>query len=448
MAIAGFFLGIPVGVVQGTDSDAQGGVALRAQLELAREASQPHSQIEIIRRILDEEPGNAALREELVNLWLEVDDPAMAVAVLESWNEAPPELHAVAQSKFLESTQPEESRALLVEYLEGDPASARATAALATFLSRTAQFADLASLLDRSPLTSQNASLLLMRAGARRAVGNFSGALEDFHTAQSLDAENPEVLSQAASYERLAIAAPHISAATSILENSPSDLRARITRSFWSTVAGLPREGAHADALAALETHPTSAAAKICAALASGLSPYEALEKFSANPSARIDAQQVERLLAMDLAVSGDDLNPRLQRADFLISTLNQPLLGLEDARAAVVLEPENASALLMELNALIALGRTEEAAAAYLALESARPSKSQLAEGLYRLAELQFAQGRLDASLESIGRSISLAPSARSHKLRGSIYQRLGRVDEAASEQTRATALESRPAP
>ena len=48
------------------------GLSLRDQFALAKKDEDTHAQIELIRRILDEEPDDVELRERLAGLWLSV----------------------------------------------------------------------------------------------------------------------------------------------------------------------------------------------------------------------------------------------------------------------------------------------------------------------------------------------------------------------------------------
>src|SRR5690349_13355617 len=75
--------------------------SLREQLALAEKAEDTYSEIELIRRVLDKEPGDADLQEQLIRLWLKVEDYDMAEAALKSWKSAPEGLRAEIGAEIL-----------------------------------------------------------------------------------------------------------------------------------------------------------------------------------------------------------------------------------------------------------------------------------------------------------------------------------------------------------
>ena len=70
-------------------SHASSVLSLRDQLALAEKNEDTHAQIELIRRLLDQEPGDSELREQLTDLWLSVEDYDMAEATVREWRDAP-----------------------------------------------------------------------------------------------------------------------------------------------------------------------------------------------------------------------------------------------------------------------------------------------------------------------------------------------------------------------
>ena len=70
------------------------GLSLREQLALAEKDEDTYAQIELIRRILEQEPRDTALRARLADLWLSIDDLEMAESIVRDWQQAPAALRA------------------------------------------------------------------------------------------------------------------------------------------------------------------------------------------------------------------------------------------------------------------------------------------------------------------------------------------------------------------
>ena len=70
------------------------GLSLREQLALAEEDEDTYAQIELLRRILEKEPRDAALRGRVTELWLSINDLEMSESIVGEWQEAPAALRA------------------------------------------------------------------------------------------------------------------------------------------------------------------------------------------------------------------------------------------------------------------------------------------------------------------------------------------------------------------
>ena len=97
--------------------------SLRDQLALAEKDEDTYAQIELIRRILDKEPGDGDLREQLSDLWLAVEDYDMAESVVREWTNAPASVRArvFATALFVRDQKKAEAVALLEGFLAGHP---------------------------------------------------------------------------------------------------------------------------------------------------------------------------------------------------------------------------------------------------------------------------------------------------------------------------------------
>ena len=91
------------------------GLSLREQLALAEKDEDTYAQIELIRRILEQEPRDTALRARLADLWLSIDDLEMAESIVRDWQQAPAALRAkvLATVLFVREGKKTEAVALL-----------------------------------------------------------------------------------------------------------------------------------------------------------------------------------------------------------------------------------------------------------------------------------------------------------------------------------------------
>jgi tetratricopeptide (TPR) repeat protein len=415
------------------------------QIEAARQDGRAHSQIEILRRMLDEAPGDPALNEQLLALWLDVADFRMAENLLDGWPDAPVELAALARARILDAGKgkPSEAAEVLRGYLKENPSSRKAAEDLAGLLWREGAYETLVEFLSSSSLVDGDASLLLWRAEARRAAGDGAGALRDFAAARARFPDDGGMQRKAPSFERFEAALPGLDAAGAAIAKNPGDPGALAARAFWLREAGMPSGIVRAGAEAALRAEPRSVAARLLMASATG-GPRE---KWRVDPAEAWDAASFMKLVALDRAVAGGaDLPGALvARGGFLSYQRRQFLAGLDDAVAALDALPDHRGALVLKVHSLARLGKLRDAAASLAQLESLDPAPLEISTARASLAEARFATGDLPSALDAASGAIAAAPTARALKLRAAIFERLGQPDAAAADRTAASALESK---
>jgi tetratricopeptide (TPR) repeat protein len=410
-----------------------GGATLREQLADAREAQDIHAQIELIRRILDSESDDE-LSEELVALWLSVSDYDMAEAVLKHWENAPESFQVGTRAEILfkRDEKRAEAIALLEAYHAKDPADLVITRQLARYLATAGEPKKIVALLSTAPGVSDDASLLLARASAKRALADFDGALGDFALADKVDPGT--AVNERASYDRLRDALPGIKSASAALEKNPADFPARVRRAHWYLIIGADKDLIREDVEAAHAQAPQSVAATLLYARAL-LDRRKARAEFSVDLD-RSDPspESLARLVKLDqvLAKNARDAGVLTARSSELNDTPAQYQLALKDAAAALEIDSNNADARLEKIYALLRLNRTSEAAAEVLILESGNPPSAKLARACGYLADSDLKAYRLESALDYATKGLKAAPSAELYKTRAAILQRLGRVSEA----------------
>jgi hypothetical protein len=424
-----------------------GAATLREQLALAEKAEDTYSAIEIVRRILDKEPLDSELQEHLARLWLEVEDYDMAEAALKAWKGAPESLRAEVGAEILyhRDEKPAEAIALLETYRRKAPGNMVITRQLARFLGATGEQEKLVALLDSAPGVSEEADLVLTRAGSKRALGDFEGALRDFEQVEKLDAEmaTPE----RPAYERVKSVLPQLQAAGAQLEKNPADVRALITRAQLLNVIGAQNALIRADAERAWKEAPESVAARILYAR-TVLTPARAKTELLVDTTkAAPSPESIERLLQIDAAVAAKpgDAAFLAARSFELNDAPAQYALALLDADAALAIDPSHVNALVEKIYAQVKLGNLPDAAATLLVLENAKPKPERLAHACQYLAEGEMAAFRFEAALDFANRGLKAAPTPSLYKTRAAILNRLGRLAESNADLASAKKLEKK---
>lgn len=433
-------------------SQTTAGFSLREQLALAEKEEDTYAQIELIRRILDKEPGDDELREELAELWLSVEDYDMAESTLRDWKQAPESLRTkvLTAALFVRDGKKSEAVALLEGYLARHPQDLELTRQLAGYLEAMGEHKRVVDLLSKTPGAEADAGLLASRALARRKLQDFAGALKDFAAADKADPEHKSVVNNRPSFDRLRAALAGIDTAGAVLAEKPNDLAARISRAYWYLSTGFASGAALEDAEAARRIDQKSVAALILFAEASNqagsLSPDDAREKLQVDVSKPVPALEVlDRFRQYDaqLAHNPKDISALLARGRELSENAQQYQLALRDAEAALASDPTNAKARAAKLSALAKLGRIEDAMAELRALEPSRPPRDVLAEALSDLVDAAMNASQLELALEFSEKAIKTKPEAQFYKQRAAILQRLDRFADAQDDLARAQQLE-----
>lgn len=420
---------------------------LREQLALAEKAEDTHSQIELLRRILDKDPSDAGLREQLVRLWLQIEDYDMAEVSLREWKEAPASLQAEVGAEILckRDEKTAEAIALLEAHRASDPADMVIIRQLARYYGTTGENQKLAELLDTAPGVSGQADLLLTRAGTKRALGNFEAALADFALVEQASEETAR--DARPSYERLKAALPAIQAANARVAKNPGDFAALVARAQLLGYIGAQNALIRADAERAWKAAPHSAAARLLYARVA-LTPLKARQEFSVDLSAKEPPpENVARLLKLDeaLAANPRDAASLAKRSFELNDAPAQYALAILDADAALAIDPANTSALVEKIYALVKLGKVPEAAATLLLLEKNKPSADRLGHACQYLAEGEMAAFRFQAALDYANRGLQAKPTASLYQTRATILNRLGRLAESNADLASAKKLQKK---
>ncbi|GAT31649.1 hypothetical protein TSACC_243 [Terrimicrobium sacchariphilum] len=428
------------------------GANLRDQLQLAkREADRP-AQIEIIRRILANEPDEGDLRGQLLDLWLTEGDYDMAARTLDDWPTAPENISVSARATiFLARGHEDDAIRLLESYHAKAPADLAITRQLTGYLAGNP--ARQLALLEAAPSVTENPDLLISRAFARLHLHDYSGALADFAIAERIAPQSDEVKANRADFERVRVASDGIRLASEQLAQNPQDFSARTRRAYWYLSLGYratPLGKATADAEAALALVPGSSAARLMLATAlvrSGkLTQDAALKEYGVDYSKSfVIPETLNQLIAEDLKLQK---NPRdgkalSDRAGILSHLPAQFQLALNDTNTALDLDPNNAFAAEERIYILVKTGKQDEAVSALRKLAATRPPPGILSAASLTIAGSYLQSNRYREALDYANAAMAAKPTAEAYKFRASVWVRMNRAEEAQADIAKATALE-----
>jgi tetratricopeptide (TPR) repeat protein len=421
---------------------------LRAQLELATTDKDDLSRIEILRRILDAEPGDAKSHQLLIELWLKIQDYDMAESTLEAWPDAPAELAALTRAQVLRLRDQDVAGAIRVleAYLKTAPKSVPALEMLVDDLLLTEDHLATLGALDRLVWLQHWPKNLLHRADVKLLLGDYRGAVSDAKAAKKLNPEAEVVKENLPKFERVEEALNTLPPLDKTLAANPKDFTTLLTRSWWRRY-GYMLDGALADAQAAAALQPSSLMAKIAVARASYM-----LDKVKAADVRRdslidvdkahsIESAQAIALCDLALAANPKDVAQLTKRA-IALDDAEQYLLARRDVDAALAIDPKSADAGIAGIQAAVLMGDDTGAATLLRQVEAMKPKKAPLAKALTDLANVYLEKSNLALANELADKSLALQESEPALRVKAAALQRLGKTDEAKAAFARADEL------
>ncbi|HEY5792647.1 MAG TPA: hypothetical protein VIS74_05070 [Chthoniobacterales bacterium] len=431
------------------------GANLAEQIKLARTDSDSNAEIELLRRSLDQNPNDAAARERLVRLWLEVRDFAMAETALAEWKGAPPEMTVWVRAQILAEREGKlaEAIASLRESVKLSPRHWENRELLAAYLGRAVRWEEQIQVLGQLLAERPDSTHYLSRAEARKRLEDYAGAILDARAAQKLSPDGSRVKATVPGYERLAQVLPVIDSTTRQLQTQPENVDLLLARGAALQYGEVPRR-ALTDAEAALKQDPGSAYAillKARALLASGQKPsYELADEYPVNLSAPVESPPIaEGLIRADAAVRADPKNAAAwaQRAQ-RFNADQQSRRALLDAQKALSLDGKNPAALLEAIYAAGKSGDPDAAADYFRRLEQVKPPDETLALALATLVESSFAATNFQQAVEFADRALKLRETESLLRYKAQALRRLGYDEEAEAVMTRAEKLKGKAKP
>ena len=409
---------------------------LEQKLDLAREAEDTHAEIELLRRWLDVHPNDPAAVEELVGLWLEVPDFAMALQTLKQTASPDPGLVARtnAEVAFRRDDKIQEALKILRARAAAAPKDRETRLLLAEYLANADERQEQIAVLDTLISEESDVDLLLDRSAAKLAADDPAGALADFRKAAADGPDESRVQSSRAAFERL----ESVLAAIAVLDKSVASPPGHLNKSYFWFYGGVPNRGL-AEAGEGLREWPDSAYGKILETrglVANGtLTAAKARADRHVDVNAPLDEEKAKQgILQADavLAKKPGDLQALINRASWLNYSA-QYVLAMDDIQTVLKADPANISALHYAAAISLRQGNFPAATAYAEKLKSLNASKDILSDVYAGLAQIAFEQSKYPLALDFANRSIEAKPLAKVWKLKAACHTRLGQPNEAA---------------
>ncbi|MEO8204665.1 MAG: hypothetical protein ABI615_00695 [Chthoniobacterales bacterium] len=413
---------------------------LSAQYKEAAAAKDSYSEIELLRRILDERPKDDEAHQKLIELWIQVGDYTMAESALAQWPNAPKPLAARVHAKsfyYRDNNLPAAIQALNTS-LKNAPNDKLTLEDLAGYLALAKEWKAQIKVYDSLLALEQTPDRLLNRAQAKRFIGDYVSAIHDARAAQALEPDAASVKSALPAYERLAIALDATAKLTPQIQAHPTDLKPLLLRASYYQYADL-FDLALQDAIAAQKLSPVSVYAKIIQARM--LNALNKITSTVATEQFKVDVYKPREkdatrngLIDCDVALALNPNDPKVlgNRAYWLNGEIAQYALAVEDAKTALSIDPKFTPAYLQAIYALATLGKTDEALVYLHRLADLNPPKKIQSQALGILADIYFKKSNFVLALDFAEQSLKQGETEPLLRLKASCLQRLSRQKDA----------------
>jgi len=346
---------------------------LRKQLAAAQEATDNPAIIELSRRLLEAAPRDQKVWETLVRAQLDVADYNRCAATLDVWEKgAAPRPSVIDDLRGDVAAAREDYPAAehyWRSYLAAQPKAVAALDKLANRFAAEGRWRDALDLRTRALAVNDTAPRRIDRANLYLALHEWDKALADADKANGIDPSDKTVKESLPQFELLKNFLPRIKALDSQIAKSPGTPILWLDRAHLFTLANRPNL-ALTDCEQARKLAPGMIRARIQAAEAlQDLGRVNDAAKLSVShdlprdKNKHVNEEALRLLSVYDAQVlqNPNRVDPLIARVKVL-RRLNQFVLALADAQAALSLDPDSPDAHFQAAHVFDALGRTKEA--------------------------------------------------------------------------------------
>jgi tetratricopeptide (TPR) repeat protein len=418
----------------------------RAQLATAQAESDPDSIIELTRRILTVDPHDADCWTALVQARIKNEDYDRALASLAAWEKiAKPRPAAINDFRgdiYLAQERPADAERAWRASLGIKPNNYLVLSKLADLLETEERWPEVLALRARAAAAKPAAALLAAKAGALLHLHQWDAANATIQKANKLDATDPTVQQWLPKLELLDQSLPQIKALDARIAAKPKDIEPLLDQAAIFARVGQPSLAA-SNALRALNIEGRSIRARIQMGEAMlDLSRPDDAAKFNVSHDLKrgddghVTLEALHELQLRDAAVLNGPAQPGpLAARSKTLRGLNQYVLALNDAQAALRVDPNSPDAQFEMGHDLDGLGRPGEALPHIVRATELRPDD---AVAWYYRGIIEANRADYKAAITSQTRSLAIHESAVALKARADAELRLNLASQAAADTQR----------
>jgi tetratricopeptide (TPR) repeat protein len=393
----------------------------------------------VARRLLEIAPQDNGVWKRLVQAQIALHDLDGAADTLGQWHKIvrspTTRLEEYEGDLAREKQDPQRSLQAWLKVLASQPKNRRVLQKIALLKQSQGRWAEAITAWSRALQVRDDAFGWINLAVCQRRLRDWDHAFEDFHRAQQLAPEDPEVLHWSKLFERLSKFLEQIRELDAKIAAAPDDAGLLADRALTLLRTGDP-ELALDDCVNAGRLAPWAARPKLFQAIALiALNRANECEQLLISQHLRLEAltpEFLETVSRLDSAISVEPANSEhFAKRSWQLNEIGQPLLALKDAEKASLLDPKSASAAAEVAYALMKLGRSREA---FEKIKQATELDADLASAWQYRGELEMAAGDHLAAIESLSKALAIQQTAAALQKREECYRRVGlqaRADE-----------------
>jgi tetratricopeptide (TPR) repeat protein len=421
---------------------------LRAELALATDEADKQAIIELTRRILDLAPSDAKIWEQLARTQFETKDTDRCSKTLDIWEKnakpRPPVIDDIRGDVANAREQFKDAERYWRAFVAVQPKAGDTLDKIVDLFERRKAWRAGLEISNRAIAVKDTAGRRVLRARFYLRLRNWDAALADIHKANALDASDASVKTWLPKFEQLQKYLPRIKALDAVLAKPGDTAEPWLDRARLLVLSGQP-DLALNDAIEAFDNRLPKQSMR--ARIQSG----EALQDVGRSEDAakmnvahdliraedhHVSEKALSSLWESDTRISQnpDKTEPLTERANVL-RRLNQYVLALTDAQAALDIDPRNGPAHFESAHALDGLGRFSEALKHAVTATEINPNS---AVSWYYRGILEAHQADFSAAIESQKRSLAVRESVVALREREKCERRLGRIREAEADSRR----------
>jgi tetratricopeptide (TPR) repeat protein len=418
----------------------------RKQLALAQTDEDADATIELARRIVMADPHDGAAWLALEQGQVKNEDYARALATLSAWEKAgktqPAQINNLRGDIYLATEEYSKAEAAWRAAITAQPSNYVILSKLADLLETEERWPEVLAFRTRAAAAKPAAALLAAKAGAELHMHQWDAASKTIDKANKLDATDPTVQQWLPRLELLAGSLSKIEALDKEIAASPKAATPLLDQGIIFIQINQPSL-ALSNAKRALIVDPGSVRARIQAGdaelalnLPNRAAKFRVSHDLPHGDDGRVDPDILAQLQTRDDAVKQNPGKavPLAARSKTL-RILNQYVLALDDAEAALKADPNSPDAEFEMGHDLDALGRSGEALPHIIRATELRP-KDPVA--WYYRGIIEANRADFTAAVVSQTKSLDIHKSQVALEARLNCELRLGLADQAAADQKR----------